>query len=723
MSEARLESLQQVSAGLARARTPAEVVDVIVQGTAVAFGAVSSSLCLVDEDGETFELVQALGYKGEIEGWHRFPVAAPLPAGDALRSRRPVVLASIAERDERYPVFRELPTESRSFMTLPLVVDETTALGALTIGFPDERRFSQAELDFFTAVAALCAQALHRAGLLATAEETTEQLRFLADASVQLASSLDVDETIARAADLAVPVVADFCLVALVDDDGTVARAALRHVDPAEAQRLRTVTAEFSSGGSAGATSVLRTGETEWHHRVDDGVLLRAAITPARMELLRSLGFGSAGVMPLSARGRPFGVMVVGNRDGRTFGSRDVVLAEELAARAAVSIENARLFTDRAAVAHTLQASLLPPRPPEVPGMEVATQFRAGAHDVAVGGDFFDVFRLSSNDWGVAIGDVCGKGADAASLAALVRYTLRAAAVHNRRPVDVLAEVNEAVLTEEGVGERYCSAVFGRLELDRCGAWVTLCSGGHPRPIVVRRAGWVDLRGQPGILLGLFPDVLPSLREDVVGLGPGDALVFCTDGITEARSPVGELFGEERLFDVLLDGAACGDDAAALASRVVDAASVWAVSAIADDVAVLVVRVPADALDDPESRLRVATGTPPGSEVPVSGYVPGVPGGSARPHPPREARMALPPSPGAAGAERATAFLASVLHSWRMSELVGGEPEARLAALVADAGAGAGAEVRTVVVRWDGSTLRVELAGRGPRVMFDLPTD
>ncbi|MDQ1372697.1 MAG: hypothetical protein QOJ09_35, partial [Actinomycetota bacterium] len=562
IAEARLASLQQVSAELSRARTPAEVAEVIVRGTAVAFGAVSSTLCLLADDGATFELVQQMGNAPEVDAaWHRFSAAAPLPAGDAVRSGKPVVLSSIAERDRRYPVFSELPTGSRSFITLPLVVDAETSVGALTIGFPDERAFGQAEQTFFIALAALCAQALHRSRLLEIAEETAENLRFLADASVALASSLDVDETIARVADVAVPHVAEYCLVALTTEDGTVERSALRHVDPEAERMLRSLTRDVSTGASAGAAAVLRTGTSEWYHHVDDGVLLRAATTAARMEVLRSLGFGSGGAIPLMARGRPVGVMVVANREGRVFSTRDIAVAEELAARAAVSIENARLYTDRAAVARTLQASLLPPRPPEVPGMEVAVRFRAGEHDVAVGGDFFDVFRLGANDWGLVIGDVCGKGAEAASLAALVRYTLRAAAMHHRRPVDVLAEVNDAVLAEEqdSLGERYCSAVFGRLELDRCGAWVTLCAAGHPRPIVVRRAGWVDLRGQPGQLLGLFGDVSSSLAEDVVGLGPGDALVFCTDGITEARSPAGELFGDDRLFSALLAGSAASD--------------------------------------------------------------------------------------------------------------------------------------------------------------------
>jgi serine phosphatase RsbU (regulator of sigma subunit) len=621
MSEARLESLQLVGAELAGARTPSEVVDVIVRGTAVAFGAVSTSLCLVSEDGDTFELVREIGYADEIdEAWHRFPVAAPLPAGDALRSGRPLILPSIAARDERYPMFAGVATDSLSFLVLPLIVGEETALGVLTIGFPDERVLGETEQSFFRSLAALCSQALHRAVLLEEAEAMAERQRFLAETSAELAKSLDYDETLARVAQLAVPFVADFCVAMVVPGGSTIERVAMAHVDPDAMAALNTMPSEVPSGAADGGVGVvLRTGESQWFHDVDEDLLRRTGNAEAATAILAPLGFTAAGVMPMVARGRPFGVIVVANRGKRPFSAHDVAVAEELAARAAVSVENARLFTERAAVAQTLQASLLPPRPPEVPGMEVATRFRPGEHDLAVGGDFYDLFRVGVNDWGLVIGDVCGKGAEAASLTALVRYSMRAAAVHNQRPADVLAEVNRAVLAE-GPGERFCSAVFGRIELDRCGAWVTISVAGHPRPNVVRRAGRVEPRGAPGMLLGLFAEDELGLVEDRVGLGPGDSLVFCTDGITEARPAIGgELFGDHRLQAVLLDGSTT-DDAGALADRVLDAAFGFADGWLADDVAVLVVRVPMDAKDDPDGRLRAALAVPPGTDLPVPGY-------------------------------------------------------------------------------------------------------
>lgn len=217
----------------------------------------------------------------------------------------------------------------------------------------------------------------------------------------------------------------------------------------------------------------------------------------------------------------------------------------------------------------------------------------------------------------MAIGDVCGKGARAASLTALARWTIRAAAVHSFLPSAVLSHLNMLLRTHEDAeaDDHFCSAVFARMELDTCGAWVTLASVGHPRPIVVCRAGWIDVRGHVGLPLGMFDDAGP--RDDRVGLGPGDALVMFTDGITEARGPDGELFGEEPLCEILLD--CSGLTAETVADRVVDAATEFAGGGLRDDVAVVVLRVPDDNGDDPLGRMTRATGLP-AEELNLPGY-------------------------------------------------------------------------------------------------------
>jgi len=277
-----------------------------------------------------------------------------------------------------------------------------------------------------------------------------------------------------------------------------------------------------------------------------------------------------------------------------------------LAARETVRAES-QLRHEAQQLAVALQSSLLPPKPPAIPGMELATRYSPGDGAVDIGGDFLDVFRLAPNDWAIVLGDACGKGPTAAGIAALARWAARAAAVHHHQPDDVLADVNTVLWTEGGAeDDRFCTVVFARLELDACGAWVTLASGGHPLPMLVRASGVVEERGRPGLPIGMFETA--SSVNDRVGLGPGDAIVFFTDGITESRNDRGELYGEQRVRRVLLGAA--GDDAEAIAAAVTHDARAFG-SVQRDDVAVVVVRVPEDLGADPLDRVLAATGLDP----------------------------------------------------------------------------------------------------------------
>ena len=280
-----------------------------------------------------------------------------------------------------------------------------------------------------------------------------------------------------------------------------------------------------------------------------------------------------------------------------------------LATREAVRVESA-LRRDAEDLARALQSSLLPPRPPDIPGMELATRYLPGDGAVAVGGDFLDVFHLASNDWAIVLGDACGKGPAAAGVAALARWSARAAAVHHVEPAAVLSDVNAVLRAEAGAADdRFCTAVFGRLQLDTCGAWLTVAAAGHPLPVLVRRNGIVEERGRPGLPIGMFDTI--TLVTDRVGLGPGDALVFYTDGITESRNTAGETFGEERLMAVLRDVA--GETSETIADAVVAAARRFG-TRLRDDVAVLVVRVPDDAAPAPTDNVATATATATGSD-------------------------------------------------------------------------------------------------------------
>ncbi len=410
----------------------------------------------------------------------------------------------------------------------------------------------------------------------------------------------------------------------------------------------------------------------------------------------------SVASVPLVLADRSVGIISFGWDDHHSFGCDEAKFLEAVAHQCAQALERARLYEAERATARTLQASLLPPKAPEIPGMDVAAAFRPGDRSLAVGGDFYDVFPLDANRWALAMGDVCGRGARAAARTALVRYTLRALAVHGEGldgPVDVLRRLNQVVLAEGDADDRFCATILGQVELDRCGAWVTFACAGHPRPIVVRRAGWIDLRGQPGTIIGVLDEL--DVSADRVGLGPGDALVFFTDGVTEARDKRGHQFSDERLAEVLLEAA--GAPATEIATRLSQATLDFTGGSLDDDSAILVVAVPPDAGDDPAARLEAALG--PGAEG--SGYLPPHGGDDRRVLPPREARTVLPPDPASARAARR--FLAGVLASWRMPEPLEGDAAALLLSELANNAILHARSPFTVIVRYDGDWLRVEV--------------
>jgi len=288
----------------------------------------------------------------------------------------------------------------------------------------------------------------------------------------------------------------------------------------------------------------------------------------------------------------------------RRYGHAELELAEELARRVAFATDNARLYRARSQLVRTLQGGLLPSRLPEVPGVEVGLSYLS-AGEIDVGGDFYDLFdaRIEarnggtgssrpSSSWGVVIGDVCGKGADAAAILALARYTIRASAMHKARPSAILADLNEAMLRQkrERNDHKFCTVAYARLKTKggaKRGARGTICRGGHPPPVLLGVDGSIHKIGYPGHAIGVFDD--PRLIEQEVLLVPGDALVFYTDGVVEARSPDGAFFGEERLVSLLRSCA--GLDASALAGRIESTVLDFQENSARDDLAVLVLRV------------------------------------------------------------------------------------------------------------------------------------
>jgi sigma-B regulation protein RsbU (phosphoserine phosphatase) len=282
-----------------------------------------------------------------------------------------------------------------------------------------------------------------------------------------------------------------------------------------------------------------------------------------------------------SAAGEPLLIRttIVDARDRRAY-ERELLRARQEAER-----ERERLQL----LVTTLQRSLLPPALPAVPGLQVAAHYHFASLD-EVGGDFYDLFALSQDRWGLFLGDVCGKGADAAAVTSLIRYTLRAAAVYDPDPATVLSTLNAALNKEyERDGGRFCTVIFGLLTPDGGGFTLTLASGGHPAPLLMRAdgaAGYPSISGGP--FIGVFADT--GFTASTIRLEPGDTLLLYTDGLTDARTGTARArYGDEALRAF-----------AASIAPVTAAAAVTAITILLDgfgdglddDVAVLALGVP-----------------------------------------------------------------------------------------------------------------------------------
>lgn len=414
------------------------------------------------------------------------------------------------------------------------------------------------------------------------ARKSQERAAFLADASSMLSASLDHQTTLAGLARLTVPFLADACLVDVGEDGRLVHRLAVAHRDPAAAAAVQ----------ERGGMEVSPPADPIVASAFASGSLQSAEGETAAAGVLGTFPDGDVAAVvcaPLVVRDRALGALTfVNGRDRGGFSASEVGLAEELARRAAFAVENARLYRDRAHVARTLQESLLPPHLPEIPGVELAARYLAAGEGNEVGGDFYDVFHTGGRGWGVVLGDVCGKGADAAAVTALARYTIRAAAMQLRRPRRILQTLNEAMLRQRS-DQRFCTVAYARLVLVPGGIQMVVSCGGHPSPLILRADGRVESVGHSGTLLGVFPD--PQLIDEPARLGPGDAILLYTDGVTEARG-AGGVFGEQALEALLRS---CrGLSSSEIAEKVEAAVLGFGGGETHDDIALVVVKVPED---------------------------------------------------------------------------------------------------------------------------------
>ena len=479
------------------------------------------------------------------------------PDADELDGQRRALLAS------GEPVLRHGPD-----LLITLAAQEGT-IGLLGLGCGADLEPAQ------LAVARLVAQrlVLSLGDASAAVARTRERgsLALLAEASEMFAGQLDVQLAAALAAQLVVPRFAAWSAVCTALE-GPLQLDAVAHTDEEEVAALR-----LSLSGQV---------DGPFGQELLERLVPQAPVFLSVAGLPPELAAHTAGqllVLPLVARRRLLGALLVARPDAGTYATQDVGVLLDLARRAALAVDNARLYQERNAIADALQAWLLPPTLPSAPELDIGARYVAAGRGNEVGGDFYDVFRLPDGGWGVAIGDVCGKGAEAAAITGLARDVVRLLLRRGSTPTEALRELNGAIL-ELGERGRFCTAAAATLHVDGPRLSVCLSVAGHPPPVLVR-ADSAQLVGAEGSLLGVMPEV--ELGDQALQLQPGESLVFYTDGVTERRSG-SSMFGEEGLLGVLrAAGPASADAQAALVERAVAG---YGGEASRDDLALLVVR-------------------------------------------------------------------------------------------------------------------------------------
>ena len=364
----------------------------------------------------------------------------------------------------------------------------------------------------------------------------------LADAGALMEDALDQQERAQHLANLAVPSLGDVAMVDLVQPDGSIRRIAAQSRGTEVADLLVNLRAgePIDPRGPHPVAEVIRTGRTMYLDRLSDAQIDDITTREHEREVLRTHRFRSCIVLPLGARGSVLGALTLWiMRPAKAFDETARRTAKRLADRAALALDNARLHEQQSHIAGVLQHSLLPRSLPEIAGFEASSRFLPAGEAYEVGGDFYDVFRSGSGTWTAVIGDVCGKGPEAAQLTALARYTVRTAASPESSPSEILRILHDSISAEH-TDLRFCTAALARIQAPRNGrgpARLTLSLGGHPHPLVLRKNGEVDAIGQPGTLLGALPS--PILEDVDASLSVGDSLILYTDGMLDLRDRAG----------------------------------------------------------------------------------------------------------------------------------------------------------------------------------------
>ena len=525
----------------------ADILDLVVEQTRERFDADAAYLLLEDEMEDRFVVAATSGSAALIKGRsvRRGEGGAP-----SLRaSFRPLAIGDL--RATPVELLRGL--ELRSLVTAP-VAFEGRVIGTLAVAKKKPGSFATEDGAELQRVADWAAPSVDRASTRAADGERRAWLAFLGEASVMLAGSLDLETTTAMTGQIVVPRLATWCGIYLNDVRDHPRLQFALHADEHQLDAVRDALEDATPDGPE---------------------------VPAVPDL-----DGEVAILPLEARNRVIGWLTLGRPAGEPLRRERLMVAESVARRAALAIDNARAHTELQEIGRSLQRSLLPAVLPEIPGVDIGVGYEPTGEFNEAGGDFYDIFALGAGRWGFMVGDVCGVGPEAAAVAGMSRHTVRAL-MRAGIPIAPTLERLNAAISDEGLRGRFITLVCGTLEVISASRFqVRLVCAGHPPPFLVTRSRpGVSARrvGRSQALLGVL-DAVDYIEEEVT-VERGDRLVVVTDGVLERRA--GDTMFEEAGVEAVL---ATGIDVGAqvVADRLLRAVADFSAVPPSDDMAVLV---------------------------------------------------------------------------------------------------------------------------------------
>ncbi|MEU9229150.1 SpoIIE family protein phosphatase [Streptomyces massasporeus] len=555
----------------------------------------SAFLLLATDDETELEVRASTGLPSARQRFARVPVEAG--PGRYSSARMPAVHDDLTAVPGAVPLLNG--TGMRSVVTVPLKV-EGRLTGSLGVAAEAPTRYSNEEALRLQFAADRIALAVESARLGELERLRRGSLSFLVEASDLLAGTLDRDQTLALMAQMTVPTLATWCAVYTIADQASEPYLSyVLHEDEELIDGIKSLLSKvpppdpvptpgarvWTAPGEVAHQAALRSSMRSLGLSGSPTRQVTPGIGPT-LATASAVG-GETVVLPLVARNRVIGMLTLGKPTDEHFRQEILELAEDLSRRAALALDNARLYSERTAISQSLQRSLLPPGLPDIDGVEVDVIYRAAGEGNEVGGDFYDVFPIRDGAYGFAIGDVCGTGPNAAAVTGLARHALRLLAREGLSGPMVLERLNSAIL-DEGTRSRFLTLLYGEMRPQEDGsAELKVVCAGHPLPLRLRQDGSVEPAAEPQPLLGVIEDL--ELYEQAVTLDPGDVLLCVTDGVTERREGA-RMLGDDGLADVLTT--CTGLTAGAVAARIMRAVERFASDAPSDDMAILAMRVP-----------------------------------------------------------------------------------------------------------------------------------